>query len=66
MENLSKVTTKEYFACQKCEKKLEGIEVGGGGSSFLDFSTKRTIMYCDNKECSKFGDLTIVGIKKTE
>lgn len=64
MDNLSKITTKTWYACRKCEKKMESISIGGNTGIF-DFSTK-SAMWCENKECERFGDLTVVGIKKEE
>lgn len=64
---LVKTNTKEFFACRKCAKRMETIVVSGaGGLEFFGGSSKQTLFYCDNKECEKFGDLTVVGIKKTE
>ncbi len=67
MENkeVEKINTKHYFGCQKCEKKLGIIEVGSG-TDFLGFSGKQKLLYCENKECEKYGDLTVIGIKKEE
>ena len=65
---VEKVNAVEYFACKKCEKKLGILEVSGGtGGDLFGFSAGKTkLLYCDNKECEKFGDLTIVGVKKRQ
>lgn len=66
MNTLEKSTTKEYFVCAKCEKKLGTFEISSG-TDFLGFGGKKNLLlYCDNSECVKYGDLTIVGIKKKE
>lgn len=66
MEEKTKITTKTYYACGTCSKKMESIKIGGGNSGIFDFYTSSTAMYCGNKECEKFGFLTVVGIKKEE
>lgn len=60
----SKISTKEWFECITCGKKLEAISLGSGSDLFGLGS--RIAMYCDNKECEKFGYLTVAGVKKSE
>lgn len=62
----SKSTTKEWFECPTCGKKLETINMSGGTDLFGLGSGKITILYCDNKECDKYGYLTVAGVKKSE
>jgi len=63
---IEKSTTKEYFVCRECEKKMESIKVNGGGDLFSLGSSSVILMYCDNKECPKFGYLTVAGKKVKE
>lgn len=60
-----KVNTKEYFVCSECKKKLEQMELGSSSDLFGFGGTKKAL-YCDNKQCDRFGLLTVAGIKKTE
>jgi hypothetical protein len=46
--------------CRKCGEEMKSVNMGGG--DFAIFGT--TAHYCDNKECERFGDLTVAGIKK--
>lgn len=65
MEEKSTITTKEYMACVTCKKKMKSISLGGG-SDFLGFIGGIKALYCNNKECDKFGYLTVAGIKIQE
>ena len=65
MPELAKTTTKQYFACRKCEKKIESVSLGSS-TDFLGFGGSGKAYYCDNKECNEYGRLTVVGIKKEE
>lgn len=66
MEEQSKITTKQWFACIKCAKKMETISLGGSSDIFGLSSGNNKAMYCDNKECEKYGYLTVAGVKKEE
>lgn len=68
MEEKSKVTTSVYYVCGDCSKKMEGISLGSGGSDIFSsmFSKSPSALYCNNKECPKFGFLTVAGVKKEE
>ena len=68
MENITKATTKRWYECATCNKKMETINMGGSSSGFDIFGISGTskAFYCDNKQCGKFGYLTIAGIKKEE
>ena len=63
---IEKITTKEYFVCGDCEKKMESIKVGGSSDLFNFGGSSINLMYCDNKECAKFGYLTVAGKKVKE
>jgi len=65
MENLEKTTTTEYFACRKCKKKMETQKLGGG-DNFFGLTSTMSVLYCNNNECEKYGDLTLVGLKVKE
>jgi len=65
MEEKTKITIKEYYACVKCGKKMESIK-WGTADVFSFFSGEKGALYCDNKECDGFGYLTVAGVKKTE
>ncbi len=68
IEDITKTTTKQYFACITCKQKMESIEISKN-SSFDFFGTMTPsgkAMYCNSKECDKFGYLTVAGIKKEE
>jgi len=68
MENITKAVTKQWYECGKCQKKMETITVGSK-SDFDLFGTKISegrAFYCNNKDCDKFGYLTVAGIKKEE
>ena len=64
--DIEKSTTKEYFVCVTCEKKMESIKVGGSSDLFNFSGGSQSFMYCDNKECDKFGYLTVAGKKVKE
>lgn len=66
MEEQSKITVKQWFACIKCEKKMESISLGSSSDLFGLGSGSSKGMYCDNKECDRYGLLTVAGIKKEE
>lgn len=67
MENeTQKITTKTYYRCGTCKKKMETIDLGGASDMFSFGTGTRKALYCDNKECEKFGYLTVVGIKVEE
>ena len=66
MEEKTKITTKIYYVCGGCKKKLENITLGSGTGLFDFASSSKNAMYCENKECDKFGYLTVVGIKIEE
>lgn len=66
MEEKTKLGTKVWYECGTCKKKMETISIGGGGDLFGLSSGSKQGLYCDNKECDKFGYLTIAGIKKEE
>lgn len=66
MEETSKITTKTYYVCGKCQKKLETMSLGSSGDVFNMFASSKTALYCDNKECDHYGMLTVVGIKREE
>lgn len=66
-KNITKVTTKQWYECGTCNKKMETMSLGTS-SGFDMFGTGNTgkCFYCNNKECEKFGYLTVAGIKKEE
>ena len=68
MGNITKATTKQWFECGKCNVKMDTINMGGSSSAFDVFGMSGTnkAFYCNNKECEKFGYLTVAGIKKEE
>lgn len=66
-EDVTKITTKTYYVCGDCQEKLAILSLGGSSSDmFSFFSTSKTAMYCEKKDCEKFGLLTVVGIKREE
>lgn len=65
MDEKSKTITKTYFICPICNTKMESIDLGKGGELF-SFGSSSKALYCNNKECDKFGYLTVAGIKKEE
>jgi hypothetical protein len=60
---IEKLNTEEIFCCGKCEKEMGKIKVGSGIDMFGFVGTSQ-VYYCDNKECERYGLLTVVGIKK--
>ena len=66
MDEKTKINTKVWYACGTCNKKMDTISLGSGGDLFDFGSSKRQALWCENKECDKFGYLTLVGIKKEE
>jgi hypothetical protein len=68
MENITKATTKQWYECGECKTKMDTISMGGSSTGFDMFGIGGTskAFYCNNKECEKFGYLTIAGIKKEE
>ena len=44
---------------------METVSLGSSTDLFA-FTGGSKALYCDNKECERYGFLTIVGIKKTE
>ena len=65
MPELAKTSTKTYFGCRKCEKKMENISMGSS-SDIFGIGGNSKAFYCDNKECEEYGRLTVVGVKKEE
>lgn len=63
MENKEKLITEQIFVCGKCEKEMGKIKIGTG-SDIFGFGGTSQVYYCDNRECEKYGLLTVVGIKK--
>ena len=65
---LEKTITKTFFGCVKCLKKMESITIGGSdGGMFAGFGSSSTkAMYCDNRECERYGLLTVAGIRTQE
>lgn len=67
MENLEKTTIKQYFVCRTCSKKMEIMTIKSATTfDMFSLGADTKMFYCDNKECEKFGYLTIAGIKKEE
>lgn len=68
MENIQKSTTKQWFECGTCKTKMETMSLGGSNTGFDIFGIGGTskAFYCNNKECDKFGYITIAGIKREE
>lgn len=63
-EQLEKTITKTYFGCPVCKKKMESINIGTGSGLFGIGTSKA--MYCDNRECERYGLLTVAGIRTEE
>lgn len=66
MEDITKTTTKTYYVCRDCSKKMETMSVGSSGLDFFGVTSNGKAMYCNDKDCPKFGYLTVAGIKKEE
>lgn len=67
MENITKATTKTWYVCGKCQEKMETISIKSNDSDLFGLSLGGgKAFYCDNKDCDKFGYLTVAGIKKEE
>lgn len=62
------IAKKQWFECVTCRKKMETANLGGSSTAFDIFGTSGTnkAFYCNNKECEKFGYLTLAGVKVEE
>jgi len=51
------VVREEWFECASCNKKMETANSDGSASAFDIFGISDTnkALYCNNKECDKFG-----------
>lgn len=66
MEETTKITTKTYYVCIACERKMESVNLGNGSDFMGLLSASQKAMYCDNKKCDKFGFLTVAGFRREE
>ena len=67
MEEKIKTTTEQWFECPTCHKKMTTMTIGSSsGFDIFGIGGKGQALYCNNKECEKFGYLTVVGIRKEE
>lgn len=67
MQNISKATTKTYYTCRECKKKMETIEIKSNGTDIFGLGlTSGKAFYCDDNLCKYYGFLTIAGIKVEE
>lgn len=67
MENLSKVTTKQWYGCGGCKEKMENISINSSsGFDLFGTGNGQKCFYCNSKNCDKFGYLTVVGVKHEE
>lgn len=68
MEEKTKIATKTWFECADCHTKMETVKISGSGGIFDDFlgGSTKSCFYCNDKNCPKFGYLTVAGIKKEE
>jgi len=49
---------KSTLLCKICEKEMKKIPQSFDAFSFLN---PIEMMYCDNKECARYGDVTVAG-----
>ena len=67
MDEVKKATTKQWFECRSCKTKMATMTVGKDQTfDIFGIGGSGKAFYCDNKECDKFGYLTIAGIQKEE
>lgn len=55
-------STNQLYNCRECEKVLKNVTIAGGDLFSIFSDTLNTAMHCENKKCSRYGDLTIGGI----